>query len=105
MVKNGNFTLEMTSSGQESQFHIATDMQWSQIKVIYSYWTSGQQWQFLMATDMMWSRMAILQWQWNWVVKNVNFTLLLISRDQESQFTYAMSCNGQEWQFFIGNDI
>ena len=35
MVKNGNFTLEMTSSGQELQFDIATDMQWSQIKVIY----------------------------------------------------------------------
>ena len=30
MVKNGNFTLEMTSSGQELQFDIATDMQWSQ---------------------------------------------------------------------------
>ena len=26
VVRNGNFTLAMTSSGQEWQFHIATDI-------------------------------------------------------------------------------
>ena len=39
MVENGNFTLLLTSSGQEWQFHIATD--------IY-----GQEWQFHIATDI-----------------------------------------------------
>ena len=29
VVKNGNFTLLLTSSDQELQFHIATDIQWS----------------------------------------------------------------------------
>ena len=39
VVKNGNFTLLMTSSCQEWQFYIGTD--------IY-----GQEWQFLIAADM-----------------------------------------------------
>ena len=40
------FTFLLTSSGQEWQFHIATD--------IY-----GQEWQVHIATDIYWSRMAI----------------------------------------------
>ena len=40
LVKNGNFTLLLKSSGQEWQFHIATD--------VYS----GQEWQFHFATDV-----------------------------------------------------
>ena len=29
VVKNGNFPFLLTSNGQEWQFHIATDVQWS----------------------------------------------------------------------------
>ena len=39
VVRNGNFTLLLTSSCQERQFHIATT-------------PSGQEWQFLIATDI-----------------------------------------------------
>ena len=56
VVKNGNFTLFLTSSGPEWQFHIATDIKWS--------------------------RMAISHCYWHLVVKNVNFTLLLTSSGQ-----------------------
>ena len=40
VVKNGNFTWLLTSSGQEWQFHIATGM------------SSGQEWQLHIATDI-----------------------------------------------------
>ena len=63
VVKNGNFTLLLTSSGQEWQFHIAT--------------------------DILWSRMAISHCYWHLVVKNGNFTLLLTSSGQEWQFHIA----------------
>ena len=53
VVKNGNFTLLLTSSGQEWQFHNAIDMKWS--------------------------RMAISHCYWHLVVKNGNFTFLLTS--------------------------
>ena len=53
LVKNGNFTLLLTSSGQEWQFH--------------------------MSTDIWWSRMAISYFYWHLVVKNGNFTFLLTS--------------------------
>ena len=39
VVKNGNFTLLLTSSGQEWQFHILLI-------------SSGQEWQFHIATDI-----------------------------------------------------
>ena len=62
VVKNVNFTLLLTSSGQEWQFHIATDI----LVVKKCYWhlvfkngnftflfaTSGQEWQFHIATDI-----------------------------------------------------
>ena len=32
-VKNGNFTLLLTSSGQEWQFHTATDIWWSRMTI------------------------------------------------------------------------
>ena len=57
MVKNGNFTLLLTSHGQEWQFHIATDISWSQMadfKLLLT--SSGQEW---IATDISWSRVAI----------------------------------------------
>ena len=40
VVKNGNFTFLLTSSGLEWQFHIATMT------------SSGQEWQFHIATDI-----------------------------------------------------
>ena len=46
---NANFTFQLTSSGHEWQFHIATD-------------SSGHKWQFHIATDMWWSQMAISHW-------------------------------------------
>ena len=60
VVQNGNFTLLLTSSGQEWQFHIATDVQLS--------------------------RMAISHCYWHLVVNKGNFTLLLTSSGQEWQF-------------------
>ena len=50
---NGNFTLLLTSSGHEWQFHIATDI----IVVKNGNFTllltsSGQEWQFHVATDI-----------------------------------------------------
>ena len=59
VIKHGNFTLLLTSCGQEWQFHIAT--------------------------DILWSWMAISHCYWDLVVKNCNFTLLLTSSDQEWQ--------------------
>ena len=59
MVKNGTYTLVLTSHGWEWQFHIATDIKWS--------------------------RMAISHCYWHQVVKNGNFTFLLTSRGQEWQ--------------------
>ena len=73
VVKNNNFTLLLTSSGQEWQFHIATDIQWSRMAISHCYWhpvvkngnftllltSSGQEWQFHIAIDIHWSRMAI----------------------------------------------
>ena len=60
VVKNGNFTLLLTSSGQQWQFHIATDIQWSTMAISTLLLTSsGQEWQFHIATDIQWSTMAI----------------------------------------------
>ena len=69
MVKNGNFTLLLTSSGQEWQFHIATDGQ-------FAHCSSVQELEFHIATDIS-------------VKKMDNFTLLLISSSQEWQFHIA----------------
>ena len=106
MVQNGNFTLLLTSSGQEWQCHTATDIQWSRMAISHCYWhlvvqnanftllltSSGQEWQFHIATDILWSRMSISHCYWHLVVKNDNLTLLLTS-------------SGQEWQFHIATDI
>ena len=53
MVKNGNFTLLLTSSGQEWQFNIAT----KHLVVKNGYFTllltsNGQEWQFHMITHI-----------------------------------------------------
>ena len=106
LVKNGNFTLLLTSTGQEWHFHIATDILWSRIAISHCYWhllvknsnftllltSTGHEWHFHIATDIYWSRMAISHCYWHLLVKNSNFTLLLTS-----------SC--QEWQFHITADI
>ena len=73
VVRNGNFTLLLTYSGQECQFHIATDILWSWMAISHCYWhllvrnchftllltSCGQEWQFHIATDILWSRLAI----------------------------------------------
>ena len=51
--------------------------------------SSGQQWQFHTATDIYWSRMAIWHCYWHLVVQNGNFTLLLTSSGPEWQFHIA----------------
>ena len=74
VVTNGNFTLLLTSSGQEWQFHIATDIKWS--------------------------RMAISHCYWHLVVRNGNFTMLVTSSGQNDKFPLLMSwSSGEEWQF------
>ena len=60
VVNNDNFTLLLTSSGPEWQFHIATDVQWSKMAISHCYW--------------------------HIVVKKGNFTLLLTTSCQEWQF-------------------
>ena len=106
MVNNGNFTLLLTSSDQQWQFHIATDIYWSTMAISCCYWyllvnngnftllltSTGQQWQFHIATDIYWSAMAISHSYWHLMVNNGNFTLLLIS-------------SGQQWQFHTATDI
>ena len=62
-MKNGNFTLLLTSS--------------------------GQQWQILIGTAIHWSRMSISQFYSHLAVKNGNFTLLLASSVQEWKFHIA----------------
>ena len=93
MVKISNFTLLLTSSCQEWQFHIAT--------------------------NILWSRMAISHVYCHLVVKIGNFTLLLTSSGQvmamltllliqlvvkNGNFTLLLTCSGQEWQFHIVTD-
>ena len=79
VVKNGNFTLLLTSSGQEWQFHIITN-----------FWCS---------------RMAISHCYWHLVNKNGYLTLLLTSSQQEWQFHIATDIYWSEWQFHIATDI
>ena len=106
VVKNGNVTLLLTSSGQEWQFDIATDIQWWRMAIWHCYWhlvvkngnltllltSSHEEWQFDIATDIQWWRMAIWHCYWHLVVKNGNLTLLLTS-------------SHEEWQFDIATDI
>ena len=119
MVKNGNFILEMTSSGQESQFHIATDMQWSQIKVIYSYWhlvvNNGnfswlptwcdQEWQFYIGNEIELSRMSISHCYWYLVIKKASLHTQCHVMVKNGNFSLAMTSSDQELQFDIATDI
>ena len=51
--------------------------------------SSGQQWQFHIATDIYWLTMAFSHSYWHVVVKNGNFTLLLRSSGPELQLYIA----------------
>ena len=109
VVKNGNFTLLLTSSDQE----------WHMFTLLLT--SSDQEWQFHIgieisgiATDILWSRMAISHCYWHLVVKNGNFTLLLTYLLTSSRmaishcywhlvvrngnFTLLLTSSGQEWQ-------
>ena len=79
VVNNGNFTFLLLSSGQEWQFH--------------------------MATDIYWSGMAISHCYWQLVVKNGNCTMLLTSSIQECIFTLLLTCTTQEWEIHIATNI
>ena len=65
VVRNKNFTLLLTSSGQDGHFAIATDIYYC------------QEYQFHIATDIQWSSIAISHYYWH-LVKNGNFTLLIL---------------------------
>ena len=52
VVKNGNFTLLLTSSDQEWQSHNATDVYWSRMAFDIALTSSGQEWKFHIATDI-----------------------------------------------------
>ena len=53
MVKNGNFTLLLTSGGQKWQFYFATDISWCKNGNFTLLLTSsGQEWQFDIANDI-----------------------------------------------------
>ena len=52
MVRNGNFTLLLTSSGQEWQFHIATvTLLVKNGNFTLLLTSSGEEWQFHITTD------------------------------------------------------
>ena len=74
--QNGNFTLLLTSSGQEWQFHIATDI-WVVKNGNFTLPLTciGQQWQFHIPTDIYWSRMAISHCYWHLLVTNGNWQI------------------------------
>ena len=101
--KTGNFTLLLTSTGQEWQFHTATDTYRSRMAISHCYWhlvvkNANFTLQFHIATHIYWSRMAISNiatdisrmalkhCYWHLVVENGNVTLLLTSTGQEWQF-------------------
>ena len=52
VVKNGNFTLLLTSSGQEWQFHIANAIVVKNSNFTFLLTSSGQEWQFHISTDI-----------------------------------------------------
>ena len=80
----GNFTLLLTSSGQEWQFHIATDVVVKNDNFTLLLTCSGQEWQFHIATDV--------------VVKNGKFHIATDVVDKNGNFTLVLTSSGQEWQ-------
>ena len=51
--------------------------------------SSGQEWQLHIATGILWSRMAISHWYTHLIIKNGNFTCLLTCSGQEWQLHIA----------------
>ena len=100
MFNNGNFTLLLTWSGQEWQFHtaswylvvkngnftFATDIKWSRIAISHWYW------------QLKWSRMESSHWYCHLVVKNGNITLLLTSSGE------AMAISHYYWHLGVKYD-
>ena len=84
VVKNGNFTLLLTSSGLKWQFQ--------RMAISHCYWHL--------------SRMAISHCYWHLVVKNGNIPHCywhLVGKN--GNFTMLLTSSGQEWQFHIVTDI
>ena len=69
--------------------------------------SSGQEWQFHFATDTYRSRMEISHCYWHLQIKNGNFNIATYtSSGQEWQFHISTDMlSGQEWQFHISTDI
>ena len=114
VLKNGNFTLlltssghewqfdmPLTSSGQEWQFDIATDIYCSRIAITLLLTSSTEEWQFHIAIDIYWSRMTIWHCYWHLQVQNGNFTLLLTYLVvKNGNFTLLLTSSCLEWQFW-----
>ena len=106
VLKNGNFTLLLTSTGQEWQLRIAMT-------------STGKEWQYHIVTNIYWWRMAISHYYWHFLVKNGNFTLQLISSGEDWLFhtvtdilwsrlaiiTLLLTSSRQECQFHIATDM
>ena len=132
MFQNGNFTFLLTSSGQEWQFHMYTDILWSGMAISHLYWhlvvkkaildcywhivfqngnftflltSIGQEWLFHMSTDIYWSRMAISHCYWHLMVRNSNFTFILTFSGPQGYFRLQLTYSVPEWQFHIPTDI
>ena len=115
VVKNGNFTLLLTSSGQEWQFHTATHIYWSRMAISHFYWhlavknsnftllliSSGQEWQFHIGTDIWSSIMAISHCYSHLMVKNGNkYIYPQICQQIYPQMHHGIYIMGCIWQPF-----
>ena len=134
VVKNGNFTLLLTSSSQEWQFHIATDIHWSRMAIAHCYWqlvvkngnftllltSCGQYWQFHIAAVIYvvkFVRWTFFIWwtpQYQWrdalntsTKKHTRWTYFgwWTPHMLNGNFTLLLTSSGQEWQFHIATDI
>ena len=94
VVKNDNFTLVLTSTSQEWQYHIAMVIYWSGMAISHCYWhlqvkngfnfTSWSSYWHLVVKN------KISHCYWHLLVKNDNIKLLLTSTSQEWQYHIAM---------------
>ena len=119
-----NFILQLISSGQEWQFHMANGPpkwiknRWLEYcytkltrQTYYGQWTqlvltsSGQDvFKFGRYTPRSAGR-STCHLYWHLVVKKGNFTLLLTSSCQNCNFIFQLISSGQEWQFHIATHI
>ena len=125
LVKNGNWTLVLTSSGQQYNFSLLQTSRQSRMAISHWYWhlvvrngnftlvltSSGQEWQFHIVTDILvvkigtytlvtdilqWSEMAISHCNWHLLVKNGKWTLVLTSSGQQYNFSLLQTSSSQE---------